>query len=416
MGRKWIALLLALALLTALTACGRDTSEDTAQEPPEQTEETVPDTTTEDSKEETSGETGTEPAPDSSEEENASAQTAAVISYRAEDHMDDDGFLLLQEHLALVQVTLENPDAADAINAVLQKEYDSRAASAVALLDQAKADKASAESYGGTFSGYAITDQVDTARLDEEVLSLVLTSVDATGGAHGSTSARALNFDLTTGKQLTFSSLTADRAALEARLTDAIAAQIAADPDSYYPDAANQLDGLVTEGGWYFSDDGLTVLCEPYSLAPFAAGVLRFTVPYEDLADLLDAQWLPREREDASGSLSIALADGTAPDLHVAVSESGAEMILSADGTVSDVRVRGVSSSDGVTWFAGSEYLALNRLSAGERVGITAMLPDVMTNVMVTYTNADGSTAAYGILESGKDGSVFLTELENVIF
>ena len=43
-------------------------------------------------------------------------------------------------------------------------------------------------------------------------------------------------------------------------------------------------------------------------------------------------------------------------------------------------------------------------------MGLTAMLPDVMTNVMISYT-ADGETVYRGIGESGKDGSVFFLEL-----
>ena len=60
--------------------------------------------------------------------------------------------------------------------------------------------------------------------------------------------------------------------------------------------------------------------------------------------------------------------------------------------------------------------MALNRLDEGAGVAITAILPDVMTNLMVTYTAEDGTTAEYGIFQSGKDGSVFLLELDQVLF
>lgn len=419
MGRKWIALLLTLALLMALAACGGDAAEETTPEVPEESGETVPETTPEKTEEENSDETGTEAVPDSSEEEKVPARTAVAVLAQEANRMDDDGLLLLLENLALVQVTLDNTDVSNAINAALQAAYDSRVSAAAALLEQAKADKADADEYGGVFSGYAITDQVETARLDETVLSLVMTAVDATGGAHGTTSARTMNFDLATGKQLSLADLTEDQAALEARLAETIAAEIAADPDSYYPGAADQAGDLVTDSAWCFTDEGMTVLVDPYVLAPFAAGVLRFTVPYDQLADLLDAKWLPQAHEPSDGTLDIALeGEPSLPTvvLGIPVDKDGTQMVLYAEGTVYDLRLRGVSSSDGVTWFAGSEYLAVNRLTEGEGVLIRAMLPDVMTNVMVTYTAADGSTAAWGILQSGKDGSVFLTELEDVIY
>lgn len=417
MGRTWIALLLALAMLLTMAACGQKAAEETAPETPEQTEET--DTTPSEPESEDGGQTETETPQTPEETEEASPWTAVDILSRKNLHQDDDGSLLLQEDLDLVQVTLPDSDATNAVNGVMEQLYQDRSAAAAALLEQAKADKAAAAEYGGSFSGYAMTDQTETARLDETVLSLVLTATDATGGVHGNASARTVNFELSTGRQLTLSDLTADRAALTARLTEAVAAEIAADPDSYFPGAADQLDGLVTDDNWCFTDEGLTVLFDPYVLAPFAAGVLRFTVPYDQLSDLLDAQWLPQDREPASGSLNLVLeGDPAAPMVVVGipVSEDGTHMTLYATGTVQDLRIRAVSSSDGVTWYAGSEYFAMNRLTEGEGVLVAAMLPDAMTNLMVTYTAEDGSTAAYGVFQSGKDGSVFLTPLDQVIF
>ena len=415
MGRKWIARLLVLSLLLALTACSRDAAEEQAgPEDTSQTEQTVP---AQETPEETQEEE-TEPAPDTSEEEPEPVRTAVTMEPCRALRYDDDGSLLVQENLALIRVDLADTAAAAAVNGVLGQHYDQRVDEAAALLEQARADKASAAQYGGAFNGYAITDEAETTRLDDGVLSLVLTTVDATGGAHGSTSAQAWNFDLTTGNQLTLGDLAADREALVTRLTDAIAAEIAADPEAYYSNAADLLESLVTDGAWCLTDDGVTVLCEPYYLAPFAAGVLRFTVAYDDLEDLLDPRWLPQEPAASEGSLTVSRSEEAgAPsvDLGVQVDEGGTEMVLSADGTVTDLRVRQVSSSDGATWYAGSEYLALNRLDPGVGVGVTAMLPDAMTNLMVTYTEADGTTAAYGIFDSGKDGSVFLQPLESVV-
>lgn len=420
MGKKWIALILALALLLALAACGGDAAEETTPEVPGGSGETVPETTPEKTEEENSDETGTETVPDSSEEEkNLPERMAVSVLTRRTEHRDDDGTLLLLEDLDLVQVTLPNSDATNAVLGVMDQLYQQRTAEAANLLEQARSDKAAAAEYGSEFNGYAATDQTETTRLDDTVLSLVLTENNFTGGVHGNASARAMNFDLATGRQLTLDDLTSDRAALEARLAGAIAAEIAADPDSYYPGAADQLDGLVTDDKWCFTDEGMAVLVDPYILAPFAAGVLRFTVPYDQLADLLDAKWLPQAHEPSDGTLDIALeGEPSLPTvvLGIPVDSDGTQMVLYAEGTVYDLRLRAVSSSDGVTWYAGSEYLAVNRLTEGEGVLIRAMLPDVMTNVMVTYTAADGSTAAWGILQSGKDGSVFLTELEDVIF
>ena len=49
-----------------------------------------------------------------------------------------------------------------------------------------------------------------------------------------------------------------------------------------------------------------------------------------------------------------------------------------------DFRIWRVTSSDGVTWYRGGCCYAADRLEDGQAVGLTAMLPDGMTNVMIS--------------------------------
>ena len=124
------------------------------------------------------------------------------------------------------------------------------------------------------------------------------------------------------------------------------------------------------------------------------------------------------EKTAGTGQPQIALqTDDGAPAAAVTVQAdaTGAEMVLWSDGDLTDFRIWRVTSSDGVTWYRGDCCYAANRLEAGEAVGLTAMLPDVMTNTMISYTGADGATVYRGIGESGKDGSVFYLDLDTVI-
>ena len=418
--RRWIAMLLALGLLGAMDASSGEEpaapsgdTEAVAEEPagpeaPEEPEEPS----------EQPSEPSEAPGEELPEEPAPSAEPAAALTVTAHPAMryDEQGNLLLQENLMEASVALEEPASASAINDSLAAWYAARQEQAAQCLEQARKDQAYNAQAGIPFYGYAVTDQIDAGRMDGAVISVVRTTVDNTGGVHGITAVEARNFDAADGRQLTLSDVAADQAALSSAVADAVTAAVAADPEAYYPNAGDQAGQLLREGSWYFSRDGLTVLADPYLMAPYAAGVLRFTVPYADLAGIVADGFLPAEDAAADGTPAAALADdGLTPDVSLTVDEGGERIAVTADGLLQDVRVRRVSSSDGLTWYAGNVCLYRNRLDAGESILVTAMLPDAMTNLMLTCETADG-TACYGFFQSGKDGSVFLEPLENVVF
>ena len=66
--------------------------------------------------------------------------------------------------------------------------------------------------------------------------------------------------------------------------------------------------GVFSDSGHYLvvlaeAPDGRLVLADPYLMAPYAAGVLRFTVPYADLAGIVADGFLPAE--DAEENLTL---------------------------------------------------------------------------------------------------------------
>ena len=419
--RRWIAMLLALGLLGAMAACSGEepaapsgdteavVEEPAGPEAPEEPEEPS----------EQPSEPSEAPGEELPEEPAPSAEPAAALTVTAHPAMryDEQGNLLLQENLMEASVALEEPASASAINDALAAWYAARQEQAAQCLEQARKDQAYNAQAGIPFYGYAVTDQIDAGRMDGAVISVVRTTVDNTGGVHGITAVEARNFDAADGRQLTLSDVAADQAALSSAVADAVTAAVAADPEAYYPNAGDQAGQLLREGSWYFSRDGLTVLADPYLMAPYAAGVLRFTVPYAELTGILADDWMPGPAAEAGGTPEAALAESGVPDAVAAVTadEGGSPIAVTTDGPLRDVRVRRVSSTDGETWYAGALCLYLNRLLPGETVSVAAMLPDVMTNLMLTC-ETDGGTACYGFFQSGKDGSVFLLPLERVVF
>lgn len=354
-----------------------------------------------------------------SKEERDSLSTVSVqMTPSPSETADDDGTVLCYANLTTPEVLIRgNEDAARTINDTLKAQARSRSEQAVQMAEQARSDR-EARGDGSEFTGYSVNDAVEVGRLDSQVIDLLWTASDYRGGAHGSTMTTAWVFDTETGERLHLSDVTDDFAALSGLLTERVTAEIDAAPERYFPQAKEQVSQLLEDGCWYFSDEGLVLLATPELLAPFAAGTLEFTVPYSDLEGLLDTKWMPEVTQISTGEPQIALqSDDGAPETTVSVQTDaiGAEMVLWTDGTLENFRIWRVSSSDGVNWYRGNCCYAADRLGAGEAVGLTAMLPDVMTNTMISYTGADGETVYRGIGESGKDGSVFFMDLDLVI-
>ena len=90
-----------------------------------------------------------------------------------------------------------------------------------------------------------------------------------------------------------------------------------------------------------------------------------------------------------------------------------AELTLTAGEALKDFRLSRVTH-DPEDWDMEElgSYFYTERLKSGEALGLYADLGEVMPNLMVSWTRADGQRVQLLIQESGKDGSVFLTPLD----
>ena len=407
--------LLALAALTAvlLTAC----TQWDAQEPVIGIVDTDHEESTEPTEKNSENSVTNPPATPSKEMEETMSRVSVRVQTEQYDATDDDGALLCTVRLSVPTVTVEGRDAAQsAIQAVLDQMADQRRTEAEQVTELARTDRPAMEQYT-TFQGYGVTDSLDLGRLDSRTINLLWTTSDNTGGAHGNTMTTAFVFDAETGERLSLLDVAINTDALSMQLEEQVLQQMEQAPEQYFPEAQQWVPQLLEDGFWYFSEDGVVLLSNPGVLAPYGAGTLEFTATYEALTGLLDERWIPDPAADSQGEPQIALTadDGApAPMETVQADTSGAEMVLWTDGVLEDFRIWRVTSSDGVTWYRGGCCYAADRLEDGQAVGLTAMLPDVMTNVMISYT-VDGETVYRGIGESGKDGSVFFLELDTVI-
>ena len=422
MKKKILSLLLCAALALSLAACS--TKPETSAEPAATAEPTpVPPVS--------SPEMTAEPEP------TAESLQVPVVSVRRENedfYTADNNTLLLVYAAAEPSVSMNGNDAAAAaINEALHKQYtdfsvgvessDEYAVSGKEnYLAAAKEDLAWQTENGNAsgFYSYSLMRQMNVRYNARYLLSITYDDTSYLGGAHGYTGRYGHTFDIRTGRELTLADLADNYDAFLSAAVDQLkdiscgAEYAAYGLNEGYED---QLAGLFRDGNWYFSDEGLVLMANPYELASYAAGLIEFTLPYAWLAYQIKADYLPAESA-ADGTLTAELsesADAAGSAAYVydnGTGGLGACVTFTASGTVENVELNAVTyleysnlyRVDGTLWYAGL-------LSDGESVCVQTWIPDVMPNLSLSWRDSEGEHTKY-ISQSGMDGSLILMDGE----
>ena len=416
-----IALLLAMAMSLSLCAC-------TAGSHAQQTETPAP---TEAAQYTSEPRETTVPA---ETEEAVSGRVSVTFETEREVYYDDadPGQELLSYASVLPRVRLDGaPEVEERINSALLEHYrlfvegdeDSEGLSGRdAFLAAAREDLAARREYGGEvlFGGYSLERSIAVTRCDDRVLSLSFSDYTYTGGAHGYVLTTGLSFDLATGGTISLRDLAEDGAAFRDLCSDMLWERSRSGENTvyalggYYDDYEQYLPGLLREGNWYFDDEGLTVLANPYELAPYAAGLITITLPYEWLRWQIREGFAPDEAQPdgvITGDI-YQIFDGADFELDDGTDGQGASVVLTAEGAVEGFTVRRADYWEYSGRFTEGETLFYaSRLGDGETLLLRTWIPDAAPNLMFTY-RAGGVERRCLITQSGYDGSLILLDAD----
>lgn len=330
-----------------------------------------------------------------------------------------------------------NPEAAEAINQVLATEdelYYSGTGNGDglnAILEMATDNFALVQDHdAGLNMEFSSMRSAYVDRADSRVIALRYRVNSYTGGAHGVYMDRAYIFDTESGRALSFDDLSDDRAALEQllleKMYDTLHNDVRYKPIFDYmtafksdEDLDDELKALFREGSWTLNADGLVVFSDIYEIGSYADGIVRFTVPYEELDGVLNESLLPMERPEG-GELHIMGIDGEgAYNVHlldkVRISNRGQEFRVFADGTVYDVSIISVTYiSDDVGFYQTETHWYCSYLS-NLGVQVQTVIPEGMPDLMIRCRDESGSLHSYLFTQSAEDGSVVLLEEDNVV-
>lgn len=161
---------------------------------------------------------------------------------------------------------------------------------ATELAGYAAGDYEVAQAMGEDFLPYGESMSYRIALQNESLASIVRSyyANSVTGAAHPSNFQFSETFDLSTGEKLTLWDCFTDPDAGRTRVLDLLEQKGA---DAGYARAS--LESELNDAYFYLGDEGMVIYYQPDTLAPYAAGLLEFTLPYADLQDLLAISPIP---------------------------------------------------------------------------------------------------------------------------
>lgn len=133
---------------------------------------------------------------------------------------------------------------------------------------------------------------IGAPRADKDVISLVIQYITYLGGAHDSLVNVAVNYDSNTGDILSFSDLADDAEQFHANTLEYNQKTAATEEYLERLFTTDSItngeleDVLYAEDKWYFSEEGLVFISDPYMLGPWSSGTIEFTIPYDELVEL----------------------------------------------------------------------------------------------------------------------------------
>ena len=269
---KRFPLLLSLLLAAGLTACGSRSS------PPEIISSSVPTATVSPSLPAESS-----PVPEST----APSDQAPVWTDQefAQDFTASDGTVVMT--VDYVFPAIEDAGSVPAwqkITSYYAQEGEAYMDTARELAGYASGDYEVAQVMGEDFLPYGEAHSYRIAYQGEQVVSIVRSyyANSVTGAAHPANYQFSEQFDLETGDVLTLDAFFSDFAAARSHILDLLAQK-----SSGAGYSREDLEGQFDERYFYLTDSGFVFYYQPDTLAPYAAGLLEFSIPYEDLSGLL---------------------------------------------------------------------------------------------------------------------------------
>ncbi|MDO4816551.1 MAG: hypothetical protein Q4A83_08155 [Bacillota bacterium] len=228
------------------------------------------------------------------------------------------------------------------------------------------------------------------------------------------------SFDPQTGKELGIGDIAADTG----KFTDFCAERVliaTTEEERFLTESmifvegyTNNIRALISDGHWYFSSEGIVIAANPGDIS---TDFYEFVIPYEDLADVLNEEYLPSELKGSYGNISLQLTSnvdlsslnilGTAPD------ESINSMVMTVAGNVYNVNVYTGSYNTSTGKFTQDRQLIFcSDMMRGAAIAVNRAPAQGTPDLMVSFTCPDGTARHLLVSEDSANGGLLIMDLD----
>ena len=174
----------------------------------------------------------------------------------------------------------------------------------------------------------------------------------------------------------------------------------------------DNIRNLISDGHWYFSPDGIVIAANPGDIS---ASFYEFVISYEDLTDYLKPEFMPAELKGDYGNASLQYTkDVTAENLNVlgvAPDTSIDSMIVTVAGNIYNVNVyTGTYHSDSGKFTQDRQLVYCSDMMRGAALAINRA-PATSPDLMLFFTCPDG-TVRQLLISVDASGSILLMDLQ----
>ena len=270
------------------------------------------------------------------------------------------------------------------------------------------------------FTCYALERKVTVARVDDAVVSFRYSDYVFNGGVHGNTYESGMTYDMVSGSHMSLANLGKDENALKLVCRQHILALLGTED---YPEKDQLMEGYeenldIVLKNWVLTDEGLQFIAQPYIISTYAAGTLRFTVPYEKLVHVMDEKWIPAAHSHGGGTVTVTTVDSDEPGATNFVLDSdGENMLVKVNGKLYDFSLERINSyrQNGKTVYYVISQLLYSPMISNESFGVQCLVSETEPNVLLRYHDGSGKEYQYLLTYNGVNGGVQLVEPESMI-
>lgn len=232
--------------------------------------------------------------PASPELSKAPEVTFTDYSRDIQDEDSDVLFLSVMENCPVITIE-ENEEAARKMNLVFEQQHETNQEDIQNKLEEAKDTyKGLSEEEAKAWQPYGYGMNYKVMFASTRILSMEAEGYDWQGGAHPNTWTSSYCFDAASGNLLYLADIFTDEAKARKIVEQHILDTITEEPykDGLLDDYKDYVADIMTENTFYLNDKGLVVICNPYMLTAYAAGTIEVEVPYAELKDVMNEDYI----------------------------------------------------------------------------------------------------------------------------